>query len=124
MRDKISFYKLDFLNEVMPKVDAIIMGNIIHDWPDNIKTMLIQKAYDALEENGYLIIYDFFADNERKQTNHTFLMSLHMQLCFKGSQFTFAQAETWFKEAGFTNIKSHKLDDYQDAMVGQKKINS
>ena len=62
-----------------------MMGNVIHDWPDETKLMLLKKAYDALEDGGYLMVYDFFIDNERKTKTDSLLMSLHMQISCAGS---------------------------------------
>ena len=82
---KFKFYECDFFKQDYPKVDAIMYGNVIHDWPDETKHILLKKAVDSLEEGGYLVVYDFFIDNARKSTTHSYLMSLHMQLAIGGS---------------------------------------
>lgn len=60
---RVAYFECDFFKDDYPKVDAIMYGNVIHDWPDETKLMLLKKAYDALNPGGYLIVYDFFADN-------------------------------------------------------------
>ena len=59
----MSFRTLDFFKESMPSdVDALMFGNVIHDWSDDKKKMLIKKAYEALPKGGHIVIYDFFLD--------------------------------------------------------------
>jgi hypothetical protein len=40
-----------------------MFGNVIQDWDDSSKLMLINKAYNALNKGGKIIIYDFFYEN-------------------------------------------------------------
>ena len=92
MKQRISFERLDFLKDEFPKhCNAFLFGNVIHDWNNDIKKLLLQKAYDALPENGFIIIYDFFMDNERQEKLHSMLMSVYMHIALDGSQFTFKE---------------------------------
>jgi len=38
----------------------ILFGNVLHDWDDSVKVMLIKKTFDALPKGGHIMIYDFF----------------------------------------------------------------
>jgi hypothetical protein len=55
----------------------VIFGNILHDWDNNTKLMLLQKASEAIKEDGFVIIYEHFLDEDRTKLN-PLLMSLHM----------------------------------------------
>ena len=44
----------------------MIFGNIIHDWGWDQKRILVQKAYDSLNEGGSVIAYESFHTNDRK----------------------------------------------------------
>ena len=86
MRDRVSYRLVDFFKDDFPKdVDAIMFGHVLHDWDDSVKNLLIKKTFDALPKNGYIVIYDYFVDEERKKKTHNFLMSLHMQLACTGN---------------------------------------
>lgn len=121
MKERVHFQALDFFKEDFPTVDVVIFGGVLHDWDDETKIMLLKKAYDALPEGGYVVVYDFFIDNERKEKTHSFLMSLHMMLQNPGNQFTFNQCEKWFVDQGFSDVQSYQLDLLIDCMVGVKK---
>ena len=55
-----------------------MLGNVLHDWDDSVKKMLIKKTFDALPSGGHIIIYDFFIDEERRTKTDVLLMSIHM----------------------------------------------
>ncbi len=96
LRDRVSFRAIDFFKDHFPSdVNAILFGNVLHDWDDSIKKLLIQKTFDSLPKGGYIVIYDFFLDEEKKKTTDNFLMSLHMQLAATGSQFSFSEMSEW-----------------------------
>ncbi len=56
------------------------MGNILHDWGQPQKDLLIKKAYEALNEGGAFVILESIIDNERKENIFGMEMSLHMML--------------------------------------------
>ena len=47
------------------------MGHILHDWNLEQKKTLIQKAYDALPENGVLLVFESIIDDERREDSTT-----------------------------------------------------
>ena len=67
-----------------------------------MKRMLIKKAYDSLPVGGYIVVYDFYVDEDRREKAEAMMMSLHMQLVCTGNQFTFTEMEALLKEAGFS----------------------
>ena len=61
MKEQVSFLSLDFFKEEFPAgFDMILFGNVLHDWDDSVKVMLIKKTFDALPKGGHIMIYDFF----------------------------------------------------------------
>ena len=80
---------MDFYKDAFPTdVDAIMFGNVLHDWDDDVKKMLIKKTFEALPSGGKIIIYDYFLD---AGIYDNYMMSLGMQLACTGSQFTFKE---------------------------------
>ena len=53
--DRFKFIPGDFFADDLPSADVLSMGHILHDWNLEEKKTLIQKAYDALPENGVLL---------------------------------------------------------------------
>jgi|LauGreDrversion4_2_1035121.scaffolds.fasta_scaffold2035778_1 hypothetical protein len=89
-----------------------MFGNVIHDWPDDVKKMLIRKTFEALKPGQHIVIYDFFLDEGRREKTDNFLISLHMQTAATGSQFTHSEMKAWLTEAGFVNYRSTVLNLY------------
>lgn len=86
VKQRASFRILDFFKDDFPKdVDAIMFGNVIHDWDDSVKKVLIKKTFDALPSGSHIVIYDYFLDEGRREKTDNFLMSLHMQTITTGS---------------------------------------
>lgn len=79
LRERVSFKKVDFFKDNFPAdVDAILFGDILHDWGDDVKKMLIKKSFEALPKGGHILIYDYFLDEDRRKTTDNFLLSLAM----------------------------------------------
>ena len=123
IKERVSFRTLDFFKEGLPTdVDAILFGHILHDWPDEIKKMLIKKTYDALPKGGHIIIYEYFLDHAEGKPPKTegYMMSIHMQLACTGSQFTKKEMAGYLTEAGFGDVQFHELDHYNEVAVATK----
>jgi chemotaxis methyl-accepting protein methylase len=129
LKERVAFQPLDFLKEDLTfkvsgknvPVDVIMFGNVIHDWDDENKLLLLKKAYAALKPGGRIIVYDSFIDDEQVKSTPSLLMSLNMQLVCRGSQFTYKQFTKWMTEVGFANIETHHIDACHDAIIGVRK---
>lgn len=66
-RERLTYQPLDFFKDTFPQSDCIILANIIHNWPDDVRVMLMQKAFDALpnDRESYLVILEYFFDDEK-----------------------------------------------------------
>ncbi|HTE29585.1 MAG TPA: methyltransferase [Chryseolinea sp.] len=92
----------DFFKDQFPKADVVTMGNILHDWDEETKLMLMKKAYDALPEGGAFIVVENIIDDERKQNVFGMMMSLNMLIeTGTGFDYTFADFTKWAKKVGF-----------------------
>ena len=92
----------DFFSDAFPHADVITMGNILHDWDEEKKIMLMKKAYDALPEGGAFVAIEGILDDERKLNAFGLMMSLNMLIeTGTGFDFTFADFCKWAKTVGF-----------------------
>lgn len=111
----------DFFTDDLPTADLITMGNILHDWGVNDKKMLIQKAYNALPENGTLVVIENVIDNDRSKNAFGLMMSLNMLIeTSDGFDYSMADFEGWAKEAGFQNISIMPLTGPTSAIIARK----
>jgi len=122
LASRVTFRALDFFKEPMPSdVDALMFGNVIHDWPDEIKMQLLTSAYEALPKGGYLVQYDYFFDEGKRENTSSFLMSIHMQLMCSGSQFTQEELKKMLNKVGFSEVQFYELQCQMNVCIAKKE---
>ncbi|WP_265806221.1 methyltransferase, partial [Wenjunlia tyrosinilytica] len=71
--------------------------------PDR-RRALIERAYEALDPGGTLLVYDRMIDDERGDLGRL-LYSLNMMLVTPGgSEYASATGMEWLREAGFSGV--------------------
>jgi precorrin-6B methylase 2 len=121
LQDRVQTANGDFFKEQFPKADIVVMGNILHDWDEETKLMLMQKAYDALPIGGAFIAIENIIDDERKQNTFGLMMSLNMLIeTGTGFDYTFADYTHWATQAGFKSTAILPLAGPTTAAIAYK----
>ena len=121
LSDRLRFYPGDFFEDPLPTADVLVMGHILHDWSLEEKRLLLNKAYEALPENGALIVYEALIDDERRENAFGLLMSLNMLIETAGGfDYTGADCSSWMREAGFRETYVEHLVGPDSMVVGIK----
>lgn len=121
LEDRVKAISGDFFAEELPKADVVAMGNILHDWNEENKIKLIQKAYDALPDGGAFIAIEAVIDNERKQNAFGMMMSLNMLIeTADGFDYTFDDFNRWTKQVGFKSSAIMPLTGPSSAAIAYK----
>ncbi len=111
----------DFFTDPFPRADVITMGNILHDWDQEKKLMLMKKAYEALPEGGAFVALEAIIDDERKQNVFGLMMSLNMLIeTGTGFDYTFAEFTEWAKKVGFKSTSLIPLAGPSSAAIAYK----
>jgi hypothetical protein len=111
----------DFFKDQFPKADIVIMGNILHDWDQETKLMLMKKAHDALPEGGAFVAIEAIIDDERNKNVFGMMMSINMLIeTGKGFDYTFADFNKWAKKTGFRSTKVIPLAGPSSAAIAFK----
>ena len=111
----------DFFSDAFPHADVITMGNILNDWDEEKKIILMKKAYDALPEGGAFVAMEGIIDDERKQNAFGLMMSLNMLIeTGTGFDFTFADFSKWAKTVGFKSTSLLPLAGPSSAAIAYK----
>jgi hypothetical protein len=119
--DRLRFYPGNFFEDPLPAADVLVMGLILHDWDLEEKKMLLAKAYEALPEDGALIVYESIIDDDRRENAFGLLMSLNMLIETQGGfDFTGAECRTWMSEVGFRESYVEHLGGPSSMVVGIK----
>ncbi len=118
---RLQFHPGDFFKDPLPRVEVLVMGHILHDWNLDEKMMLLRKAYEALPQNGALIVHEALIDDDRKKNALGLLMSLNMLIeTHGGFDFTGADCCKWMKEVGFKRTRVERLAGPDGMVVGCK----
>jgi hypothetical protein len=119
--DRLRFYPGDFFEDPLPAADVLVMGRILHDWDLEEKMMLLGKAYEALPEDGALIVYESIIDDDRRENAFGLLMSLNMLIETPGGfDFTGADCRSWMSDVGFREAYIEHLVGPVSMVVGIK----
>lgn len=111
----------DFFKDEFPKADIITMGNILHDWDEDTKIMLIRKAYNALPEGGALIAIESIIDENRTKNVFGLMMSLNMLIeTGTGFDYTLTDFNKWTKQVGFKSTTTLPLAGPTSAAIAYK----
>jgi SAM-dependent methyltransferase len=120
---RIELVSGDFFTDPLPRADVIVMGNILHDWNEDGKRKLIEKAYGALAPGGALIAIENVIDDARRKNAFGLLMSLNMLIEFGaegGFDYTGAQFDGWCRAAGFARTEIVPLTGPTSAAIAYK----
>ncbi|MBV8114006.1 MAG: methyltransferase [Silvibacterium sp.] len=116
---RLRFQTGSFFMDDLPNVDVITMGHILHDWNLEEKTMLVRKAFAALNPGGALIVYDAIIDDDRSKNAFGLMMSLNMLIETSGGfDYTGADCIGWMKEVGFRDTYVEHLIGPDSMVVG------
>jgi len=121
LTDRIRTASGDFFKDPLPKADIITMGMILHDWNLEKKRQLIRAAYDALPQDGALVVIEALIDDARRENAFGLLMSLNMLIEF-GDAFDYSGADfrEWCREAGFKRFDVVHLAGPSSAAIAYK----
>jgi cyclopropane fatty-acyl-phospholipid synthase-like methyltransferase len=121
LADRVKTKSGDFFADAFPKADIVTMGNILHDWDEEKKVLLMKKAYEALPEGGAFVAIEGVIDDERKQNVFGMMMSLNMLIeTGTGFDYTFADFIKWAKAAGFKSTSLLPLTGPSSAAIAYK----
>jgi 2-polyprenyl-3-methyl-5-hydroxy-6-metoxy-1,4-benzoquinol methylase len=121
LQDRVKVADGDFFKDEFPKADIITMGNILHDWDEETKLMLMKKAYQALPEGGAFIAIESVIDDERKQNVFGLMMSINMLIeTGSGFDYTLADFSKWATQIGFRSTSLLPLAGPTSAAIAYK----
>ncbi|CAD7702072.1 unnamed protein product [Ostreobium quekettii] len=119
--DRVTVHAGDFFVDGLPDADVVFMGNILHDWNLEKKTVLIRAAYDALPVGGAFVVVEDVIDDKRRESVPGLLMSLNMLVeTGDGFNFTMADFQQWCSEVGFRRFDTIPLAGASAALVAYK----
>jgi precorrin-6B methylase 2 len=121
LADRIAVVSGDFTVDPLPRAGVIAMGNVLHNWGLAGKTMLVRKAFEALEPGGAFIAVEHVIDSERTKNWRALLMSLNMLVeTAEGFECTESQFDAWCRAAGYRSTSIEPLSGGTRAAIAYK----
>lgn len=112
--------------EVLPfgkeTYDLIILGNICHSLGVRKSQRLFQKSYEALKNNGHIVIAETLPNENREGPLFPLLFALNMLLhSVEGNTFTLKEYRDWLTKAGFRSVKTIRISPAPSPLILAKK---
>jgi acetylserotonin N-methyltransferase len=106
LSDRVSTMAGDMFKDQWPYGhDAILFGNIFHDWDVDSCQQLAQSAYDALPPGGQIMLHEILLAENKSEPLLAACFSVTMLVFEKGKQYTFSELKTMLENAGFRDCK-------------------
>ncbi|MFI6850129.1 acetylserotonin O-methyltransferase [Kitasatospora sp. NBC_00085] len=120
LTDRLEFHGGSFFTDPLPPADVVILGHVLHDWDPEQRSLLVHKAFDAVNPGGTLLVYDRMLDDEPEHAENL-VISLDMLLVTDGgSEYPAAEIVEYAGRAGFARTEVTPLGDY-DTLVACHK---
>jgi SAM-dependent methyltransferase len=120
--DWIKTYTGDYTTDDLPTgFDLVFLSAIIHSNSLGVNQQLIRKCFDALNENGKIIIQDWIMNNDRTQPTSGAVFAINMLVGTEaGDCFTEQEVTEMLISAGFSNISRIEFESGLSQMIARK----
>ncbi|HZF91515.1 MAG TPA: methyltransferase [Streptomyces sp.] len=118
--DRLDFVGGNFFVDDLPPADVVILGSVLHDWPDERRLELLRRAHAAVLDGGCLVVYDTMLDDDRSRPESLLLSLVMMTQSAQAGGFSPAQCREWVTRAGFTVQRTVSLPALTTAVVARK----
>lgn len=100
--------------------DAILFGNIFHDWDLQSCHLLAQKAFESLKPGGSILLHEMPLHETKDGPLTVACLSAILLMYENGKQYTLSELEQILTGAGFTNFKSTPAQGYYHLITASK----
>jgi predicted O-methyltransferase YrrM len=98
--DRMQLLAADMFADAWPKADVILLSNILHDWDVAECQQLIQRAANALNPGGQVIIHDVLLNDELDGPLPIALYSAALFTLTEGRAYSAREYNQWLSNAG------------------------
>ncbi|MDT8442132.1 MAG: methyltransferase [Desulfuromonadales bacterium] len=101
--------------------DAVWISQVFHSVDEEGCQMLINKAWQALNPGGRLLVHEFLLDDDRTGPLSAALFAVHMLVMTAGGR-TYSGAEIggWMQQCGFSAVEVKRVSDETRVVIGSK----
>lgn len=119
--DRVGAEAGDMFGEAFPGgFDAILLSQILHDWPPEKGAELLGKAAAALEPGGLVLVHEKLVDDDGRGPLANALVHLDMAVWTEGQQFTGRELRELLAAAGFRDVERRATAGYWSVLIGRR----
>lgn len=107
----------NFLKDIPPIMDGIILSRILHDWNNEKAIIILKNCFKALPNEGVLYVIENCSD---KIKNDLSLLSLNMAAICNSFERSSLQYISLCQKVGFKFKSEAKLNDLQTILIFKK----
>ena len=123
LSDRVTAEPGDMFAEPFPAgFDAVLLSQILHDWPPEKGRALIEKGWTALPAGGTLLIHEKLVDDDGKGPLANALVNLDMLVWTEGQQFSEAELRRMLESAGFADVERRPTAGYWSVVSARKIV--
>jgi SAM-dependent methyltransferase len=101
---------------------VVVLGHVCRAEGAEGAQVLIERASDALEPGGTVILADYFVDDWRAASQNARLLGVTMMAnTERGATFTYGQYQDWLAAAGLESIELVEPLPHQEVLLARKK---
>ncbi|MEZ5066267.1 MAG: methyltransferase [bacterium] len=123
LSDRVSTVAGDMFADAWPSGhDAILLSQILHDWPLDLGVDLLRRAHAALAPGGLLVVHEKLVDDDGLGPLANALVNLDMLVWTRGQQYSEAELRQSIRASGFaeTSIQRVPTAGYWSAVLARK----
>ena len=98
--DRLRLEEGDMFTDPLPRADAILLSNILHDWDESECQQLVSRCANSLSSGGRLFIHDVFLDDDHGGPISIALYSAALFTLTEGRAYSAAEYRKWLAAAG------------------------
>lgn len=120
--DRLDVIAGNCFEDKFPAADCFLFSHFCTIWSEQKNKILFQKAFDALPENGKIIIFNMMQNSSEDGPLTAALGSPYFLTIAtgEGMLYTWAEYKKWLKESGFRDVKFVQLALDHGAIIGTK----
>ena len=121
LESRITTVSADMFQDPWPTgYDALLFGNIFHDWETESCVELAKKAYRFLEPGGYILLHEMPLNETKDGPLSVACSSALMLTVERGKQYTLSELEWILSQAGFRDFSSTPSYGYYHLISARK----
>ncbi len=120
---KMKFIGGTFFYKIPENADTIIMSRVLHDWSDNKALIILKNVYDALDEDGRLLLFETIVP-EDNYTDIGVTLNFDLLVCVGGKERTLKEFQKLLDQANLRVIEVKPSRGIISLIITEKKKQS